>query len=262
MFFRKDIDPVKRELTILESKERKLIQKRTNVKESYINRLLEDKVPEKLQNTLERAFEKAFELVFTKGNIIIEKTYNKDDYMYEYENNEYIHSEQNNRKSLKQFSRKSGESKKKNMIISGIEGAGMGALGIGIPDIPVFTGVLLKSIYEIAMSYGYEYESKYERFFILKLIETAMDEGESFISNNNGINIFMESDVYVSDDDISSQIKRTAMSVSKGMLYMKFIQGIPVVGIAGGITNTIYLKKISEYADMKYKRRFLINKSR
>lgn len=42
------------------------------------------------------------------------------------------------------------------------------------------------------------------------------------------------------------------------MLYLKFIQGIPVVGVAGGISDVIYQKKITDYAVLKYKRRFLI----
>ena len=30
---------------------------------------------------------------------------------------------------------------------------------------------------------------------------------------------------------------------------MKFLQGIPVVGVAGGAADTVYLKKITDYAD-------------
>lgn len=52
-------------------------------------------------------------------------------------------------------------------MVSGVAGVGMGILGVGLPDIPVFTGMVLKSIYEIALSYGCEYESEGERRFIL-----------------------------------------------------------------------------------------------
>ena len=38
----------------------------------------------------------------------------------------------------------------------------MGVLGIGLPDIPVFTGMILKNIYETALQYGYSYESREE----------------------------------------------------------------------------------------------------
>ena len=42
----------------------------------------------------------------------------------------------------------------------------MGVLGIGLPDIPVFTGMILKNIYETALQYGYSYESREEKYFI------------------------------------------------------------------------------------------------
>ena len=38
---------------------------------------------------------------------------------------------------------------------------------------------------------------------------------------------------------------------------MKFLQGIPVVGAVGGAYDVVYLKQITEYANLKYERRFL-----
>ena len=40
---------------------------------------------------------------------------------------------------------------------------------------------------------------------------------------------------------------------------MKFIQGIPVLGVAGGLADPVYLKQVTDYAKLKYKRRFLKN---
>ena len=37
---------------------------------------------------------------------------------------------------------------------------------------------------------------------------------------------------------------------------MKFLQGIPIVGAAGGAYDAIYMKKVVKYAEMKYRRRF------
>ena len=45
-------------------------------------------------------------------------------------------------------------------------------------DIPLFTAVLLKSIYEIALSYGFTYETEEEQCFILRIIENAFLHGE------------------------------------------------------------------------------------
>ena len=41
---------------------------------------------------------------------------------------------------------------------------------------------------------------------------------------------------------------------------MKFLQGIPVVGAVGGAYDAVYLKRVAEYAELKYRRRFYQDK--
>lgn len=41
------------------------------------------------------------------------------------------------------------------------------------------------------------------------------------------------------------------------MLTSKFIQGLPIVGVVGGITNFKTLHDISTIAKLKYKKRYL-----
>ena len=53
------------------------------------------------------------------------------------------------------------------------------------------------------------------------------------------------------------QIKETAGMFSRELLYMKFLQGIPIVGIVGGMYDAVYMKQVTEYAELKYRRRFL-----
>ena len=264
MFTLKGKNALEKEWNSVQEKERKIIEKKNSDKEPYINKVLEDKVPEKLKKTLDSAFQKAFEVVFDKGMPIIEKTYNKEKRIIRYEENEKKHEIKDNSRTLKAFSKNSSSSNRKNKLLTGIEGVGLGALGIGLPDIPIFTGVILKSMYEIAMSYGYEYESLKEKFFILKLIEVAMINGEEFEKYDREINNFIEDmyeyDIEVYEEHIKRQILITSNEISNEMLYMKFIQGLPVIGIAGGFKNTEYLHKITEYADLKYKRRFLYDK--
>ena len=60
--------------------------------------------------------------------------------------------------------------------------------------------------------------------------------------------------------DKEAQIKLTAKALSKEMLYTKFLQGQLIIGIAGGIFDPIYVNRISNYAVLKYRRRFLRNK--
>ena len=62
------------------------------------------------------------------------------------------------------------------MLISGVAGVGMGVAGVGIPDIPVFTSMVLKSIYEIALNYGFDYDTKEDLFFLLFKVQCLTEK--------------------------------------------------------------------------------------
>ena len=53
---------------------------------------------------------------------------------------------------------------------------------------------------------------------------------------------------------------QAANCLSKELLYMKFVQGLPIIGAVGGAYDYVYMNKISKYAQLKYKRRFLRKK--
>ena len=251
-----------KEWTALEKKEaRYLMRRREEKTSSALQQKLEEKIPEKLEETLNTAFIKAFDLVFEKGTGLIEKTYNKDQQKTDYQVREYAAGLKESRKTVKAFGRQSQGTRMKNLIISGVEGVGLGLLGIGLPDIPLFTAVILKSVYEIALSYGFEYESEKEQWFILKMIETALKKGEELERNNSLLNAWIDQNgIGETVKGRKEQSKETAAALAEALLYMKFLQGIPVVGIAGGAADTVYLKKITDYAELKYKRRFLRKK--
>lgn len=251
-----------KEWTALEKKEaRYLMRRREEKTSSALQQKLEEKIPEKLEETLNTAFIKAFDLVFEKGTGLIEKTYNKDQQKTDYQVREYAAGLKESRKTVKAFGRQSQGTRMKNLMISGVEGVGLGLLGIGLPDIPLFTAVILKSVYEIALSYGFEYESEKEQWFILKMIETALKKGEELERNNSLLNAWIDQNgIGETVKGRKEQSKETAAALAEALLYMKFLQGIPVVGIAGGAADTAYLKKITDYAELKYKRRFLRKK--
>lgn len=251
-----------KEWTALEKKEaRYLMRRREEKTSSALQQKLEEKIPEKLEETLNTAFIKAFDLVFEKGTGLIEKTYNKDQQKTDYQVREYAAGLKESRKTVKAFGRQSQGTRMKNLMISGVEGVGLGLLGIGLPDIPLFTAVILKSVYEIALSYGFEYESEKEQWFILKMIETALKKGEELERNNSLLNAWIDQNgIGETVKGRKGQSKETAAALAEALLYMKFLQGIPVVGVAGGAADTVYLKKITDYAELKYKRRFLRKK--
>lgn len=248
-----------KEMDNLKKKEQSFFNRHISKQESVLNQFLSEKVPAKLQQTLNRAFEKAFALIFEKGTGIIEKTYKKDEMQKEYLINRYADEIYQSRKSLKKFSKKAGQKSGANFVLSGFMGIGMGVAGIGIPDIPIFTGMLLKCIYEIALNFGYEYSSEEEKYFILLIIEGAVSYGEHFEDINKKVDEFIDFGQLPKDYQQPEQITCTSATLSKELLYMKFLQGVPIVGAVGGAYDAVYMKQISEYARMKYHKRFLIN---
>lgn len=225
-----------------------------------LNQLLAEKVPAKLQGTLDVAFAKGFETIFEKGTGIIEKTYKKEDLEQRYQINAFAADIKENKKTLRRFGKQAGSSNAKNLVLTSVEGIGMGAFGVGLPDIPVFVGVVLKSVYEVALHYGYRYDTPEEKYFILKIIETALSHGHTLVRENAVLNEFIQKPQLPENYEVSAQIAATSSTMSKELLYMKFLQGIPVIGAVGGAYNTVYLQQILKYAKLKYQRRFLYDK--
>ena len=255
-FFRKK-PAIDKEWEKLVKEEQKFLAGRSEKTDSFLNKKLAEVVPDKLQGTLDTAFAKAFGLIFDKGTGVIEKTYRKDDLEKSFQINDYAESVRHDAKSLKVFSKNAKKAGNANLLASGAAGIGMGVLGIGIPDIPVFISMVLKSLYEIALNYGYRYDTPEEQYFILLLIEAAVAHGDEMLQLDEELNHYMKTEKLPFPYTRDVQIKLTSASLSKELLYMKFLQGVPVIGAVGGAYDVVYMKQITDYANLKYKRRFL-----
>lgn len=240
----------------LERQEDRFLAKGLQKKETQLSQLLEHKVPEKLKKSLDLAFSKAFGLIFEKGVGLIEKTYRKEELKKAYQINEFTAQVRQDAKSLKAFRKQAGGSGNQNLFLSGVSGIGLGALGIGLPDIPVFTAIMLKSIYEIALHYGFSYEEEIEQQFILRLIRGAVSHGDELLNVDQELNCFIEKGTYGVVRSLEEEISLAAAGISGELLYMKFLQGVPIVGAIGGAYDAIYMKQITAYAELKYRRRF------
>lgn len=227
---------IQRELKKLAYEEKRILKKNGRKKDSFVTKKIEEKMPDKLEDTLNAAFAKAFELIFNYGTDAISLAVSDD-----------------------------GKNKLSNSMETAatfMEGAVMGLLGIGIPDIAVFTGVVLRSIYQIADECGFDYESKAEKVYILLLIECSLAKGEDALELNDELDKLSNS---IDNEGekvyglITEYINKSAEALAGDMLYMKFIQGLPVIGAAGGVSNAVTLKKIRSFAEIKYRKRKLSN---
>ncbi len=239
--------------------EQRFINKRKQRKGNILNDKIEQVMPDTMQETLDKAFVKGFQLIFDKGTVVVEHTFNKKRLEDDYRVNKYALHLADKPENVRAFRRQASSGKMVNMAISAVEGTAFGIFGVGVPDIPIFTGVMLKSVYEIALHYGYEYKSEKEQIFILKVIENALCYGETLRKNDIAINRWIDGNKeFKTCKDI--QMVNTAGVLSEELLYMKFLQTLPVVGIVGGAVDVWCLEQVTSYAQLKYQRRFLTDK--
>ncbi len=220
---------------------------------------LEEKIPQKVKEKLEKAFCKAFSAVFEKGTAIIERSYSRDAIQEDYQVRDFAVQVRGRRKELRNVDSGAHGAGLRNMAVTTAEGIGLGMLGIGLPDIILFIGLLLKGIYETALQYGYAYDTEEERMLILKMMEAALAKGEEWETKNKAVDAWLSGGAMgkVQKQETEEQTERTARMLAMDMLVLKFIQGIPVAGVLGGAGNPLYYRKVMKYVRLKYKKRYL-----
>lgn len=253
---------VEKQLAQIAKKEEKFLQPKEE-KSSWkeLTDKVEEKIPDGLQEKLELAFYKGFQVVFEKGSSIIEKTYDKEDLYKEHQMYHYSFTELNRKKSYKKLKKQSNLRQLVNLGLTTVEGTGLGLMGIGLPDIPIFIGVLLKGVYEKALSYGVDYEKQEEQYFILLLIEAALAGDDVKVAKNQEVDeaiLALHQGKQWTAAEVEEQMKKTAQVLATDMLCLKFIQGLPIIGAVAGAANVVYDKKILDYADLKYQKRYLL----
>ena len=253
---------IERELIKIKKKEDQILKKATNKDNPLWKAKLEEKIPDKVIIGLEKMFCKAFSLIFENGNMLIEKTYDKESFEKDFKIKDYAIDLKGGKREIKNMKRDAAMGNTLNMAFSTEEGIILGALGIGLPDIVIWVAVLLRGVYETALKYGFDYESPVEKMFILMMLETSMSTGINWSELNTKVNDFIEQETIVNptEEEIRRQIQSTSNTFATDMLVMKFIQGLPVIGIVGGAMNPVYYGRIMSYVQLKYRKRYLEGK--
>lgn len=248
-----------KELLEVEKQEKKMEQAALKAKPAPWKTELESRIPEKVYADLETGFCKGFGLVFHRGRAVIEKGYNKEKIREDYSIRDFAVQVKGGRRELRRLHKSAKQADLLNLAATTVEGVGLGALGVGMPDIVLFLGTLLKGVYETALNYGFDYESQQEQLFILKMLRTALSTGEDWTTGNVELNeMLVLETVDITDAEFRQQLKDTSSAFAVDMLLLKFVQGIPVVGILGGAANPVYYRKVMCYVQLKYRKRYLL----
>lgn len=251
-----------KELHAVEKQEKKLQQAFVKAKQPAWKTVLGDKIPQKVYFGLESTFCKGFSIVFNQGRSIIEKSYNKEDLKSSHSIRDYAVQLKGGRKELKAVHKSAKRSDGLNMVVTTAEGLALGALGIGMPDIVLFISTLLKGVYETALNYGYDYDTPEEQYIILNMMAASLITGEERIEWDEMIDgMILEAPQAVAKEVLEEQIRETASVFAMDMLLLKFIQGLPIVGILGGVANPIYYNRVLKYVQLKYRKRYLLRQT-
>lgn len=249
------MDSLEKELAAVEKREKKLLA--GGLKKGKVKQAVYDKVPEKVGGLLEAAFSKAFKTVFINGTPLIERTFDKEGAGLEFEARDYIVDRAGNKKSLRRLDKQAKKDSKINHAATTAAGFGLGFLGLGLPDIPLMVGTILRGVYEIAIGYGVDYGSEEEKRYILRLICTALSDGDERSVYNRKLD-----SMEYGGGTLAGEIASTARTLSDALLVEKFVQGLPVVGVVGGAVNFSIYRRIAAMAAVKYKKRYLVRKLR
>lgn len=239
-----DEKEIRRQLRRVKHRETELVTKNRYARGISLESILSKYIPDSLEKTLDSAFREAFRLIFAKGTSVIGMTFNE--------------------KKLRQSGGTEAEAQRQwatDILLTGVEGTGLGLIGVGLPDIAVFTGMLLRTVYQTAASNRFEYTTKTEQVFILRLIEAALTRGKEARKLSDELDELMrriDEENYDYYGSLNEQIGKTSKALSDETLYLKFVQTIPVVGIIGGLSNPVYLNKVKNYAEVKYRKRRLL----
>lgn len=250
---------VRRELLKIQTQEQKLRKRAENAKTVNWKKPLEEKIPEKVYVGLEKAFCTGFSLVFRHGRKLIELTYKKENLQQEHILRDQAVQLEASRRDFKQMQKNVRKAGAKNMAATTAEGMALGVLGVGMPDVVLFLATLLKGIYETALHYGFEYETPGEQYLILKMMSAALKTGRAWIREDARVDELLREEALAVDPEVlKEQIQKTASVFAMDMLVLKFIQGMPVIGFLGGAANPVYYRKVMEYVQRKYRKRYLL----
>lgn len=253
------------ELRDCQEKEQKLLfedpfwKKAVSKTTGSVKAKIEDKIPEKLEDTLNKAFTAAFKMVFQEGKILIKKTYNEETLKSEYADKRVGVQTKGDRSLIKKLRRPAEKRYFKSLGVAATEGVGLGLLGIGLPDIPILIGNMIRTCTVSAHSHGLDTDRKDEQVYMLMMIRLAampVEERTAFNSQLDALGDAIDSgkEIFL---DLEAEMKETSERLSMTLLFSRFVMGLPVVGVAGGLYNPVIVSQLHQLAEVKYEARLL-----
>ncbi len=218
---------------------------------------VEGKFPQGVVSALQKAFELGFEKVFASGTGVIEWTIRPEKSRDTAQRAAAPLKTGRVKAGLRGIERQAKKRIRGNRALTAAEGATLGLLGIGLPDIPIFVGMLLKTVYEVAVAYGFPYEPEEERLYILQLLCAALAGDGRMYSARADRTAFRIENGEPPGGELDTWITTASQQLCMRLLAVKAVQGLPLVGAVGGGFNWAVLGRTGRLARVKYRKRML-----
>ena len=213
-------------------------------------------IPKKAQAALTAAFAQGLDLVLKKGDWLIRRGIDETEIAQTFYEQDSKVRQKPCAKHLRTLGTRARQVRRSGSGAALAEGVGLGVLGIGLPDIPIFLAGLLRGIYQIALSYGVDVREKHEQIYLMLLLSCAGAPQPERQERLDWLAQEIQAGREISEC-LEAVQREAAESLAQGMLTAKFIQGLPIVGVAGGIYNLPLYHRITGYAVLQYQKRYL-----
>lgn len=247
-----------RQLERLRRREEQLFRRDAARRKGRVLAWAEKRVPDKLIHTMDAAFYTAFQVLFQRGTRLLGRTIPARKLLGERYLKEYAIKRAPGARSMGAFHRSAVLSGTLTTAAATAEGCALGLLGMGLPDIPILMSILLRAVYHTAVRYGFAYDTKGERSYILLVLCAALTDGpdrRTYSDRADELGRQLDQD-QVPWVDLETQMREAARALAGAMLVPKFLQGMTIIGVVGGASNFSTSRRVTEMANLKYQRRF------
>ena len=187
------------------------------------------------------------------------KTYDADALKSEYAQKRVGVQTQGDRSLIKRLRKPSEKRYLKSLGVATTEGIGLGLLGIGLPDIPILIGNMIRTCTVSAQSHGLNTDRTDEQVYMLRLIRLAAMPTDERRAANRQLDALGEAIDAGTEAhfDLEEEMRLTSERLSMTLLFSRFVMGLPVVGVAGGLYNPVIVSQLHQLAEVKYEARLL-----
>ena len=248
------------QLALTQEQEKELFEARLKEPGKGLQEKAREKAPQKVMDKVRTALIKGFILIFTKATPAIEAAGGLKKKKLKADLNISSLDKGVSLGAIQRIDDAAAGTASTNKEITTVEGAVMGLFGWGPQDSPIFLAVILKSIYEVAVSYGFDYTDNAEKRYIIALMNAALaDPFDKVALSETCDEVGLAIDLGDGDgSEISEdELQEAAEKIADSILILKVLMMIKVAGTFSAVTNYKMVKQVTEYAKIKYRQRFL-----